>query len=163
MNFAATFESPLGLIELRSVDGFSLSALRFVEQSSADDRLSVFDEATKWLRRYFAGENPKPILSISPIGTEFQKRVWQELLTVTYGERITYGKLARRVGCSSARAVGQAVGANPLLLLIPCHRVIAENGIGGFAAGIDRKIALLALEGNYKKTVRMASGRSLYT
>ena len=80
-------------------------------------------------------------------GTMFQQRVWQALLNVPYGETVNYGEIARMVGCKSAQAVGQAVGANPIALLIPCHRVIAANGkIGGYAYGEERKKRLLAWE-----------------
>ncbi len=147
MNFAAPFDSPLGLIEMQSADGLTLSALRFVEHTEATDRLPIFDEAREWLRRYFAGEDPGEFDHIDLRGTEFQRRVWRELRRVPYGRQITYGQLARRVGCRSARAVGQAVGANPLLLITPCHRVVGAGGLGGFAAGATRKAALLALEG----------------
>ena len=84
---------------------------------------------------------------VKPKGTMFQQRVWQALLTIPNGETVSYGEIARMVGCKSAQAVGQAVGANPIALLIPCHRVIAANGkIGGYAYGEERKKRLLAWE-----------------
>ena len=80
-------------------------------------------------------------------GTMFQQHVWQALLTIPYGETVSYGEIARMVGCRSAQAVGQAIGANPIAILIPCHRVIAANGkIGGYAYGEERKKRLLAWE-----------------
>ena len=82
-----------------------------------------------------------------PEGTMFQQRVWQALLTIPYGETVNYGAIAQIVGCRSAQAVGQAVGANPIALLIPCHRVIAANGkIGGYAYGEEKKKRLLSWE-----------------
>lgn len=82
-----------------------------------------------------------------PNGTIFQQCVWQALLTIPYGETVSYGEIARMVGCRSAQAVGQAIGANPIAILIPCHRVIAANGkIGGYAYGEERKKRLLACE-----------------
>ena len=84
---------------------------------------------------------------VKPKGTMFQQRVWQALLTIPYGETVSYGEIARMVSCRSAQAVGQAVGANHITLLIPCHRVIAANGkIGGYAYGEERKKRLLAWE-----------------
>lgn len=84
---------------------------------------------------------------VQPGGTMFQQRVWQALLTIPYGETVSYGEIARMVGCKSAQAVGQAIGANPIALLIPCHRVIAANGkLGGYAYGEEIKKRLLACE-----------------
>jgi methylated-DNA-[protein]-cysteine S-methyltransferase len=83
-------------------------------------------------------------------GTEFQRRVWRELLTIPWGETVTYGELARRLGLpvGASRAVGQANGANPLPVIIPCHRVVAaDHRLGGYAGGLDLKRRLLAREG----------------
>lgn len=101
-----------------------------------------------WLNSYFqsGGEPKAPLPPIELIGTEFQKRVWRRLLEIPHGTTVTYGEIARELG-SSARAVGGAVGRNPLLLLVPCHRVIATDGsIGGFAAGEAVKRWLLSHE-----------------
>ena len=90
---------------------------------------------------------------LNPQGTAFQKRVSTALLTIPYGETVSYGELVRMVGCKSAQAIGQAVGANPIALIIPCHRVIAAHGkIGGYEYGIEIKKKLLELEGNPTKT-----------
>ena len=84
---------------------------------------------------------------VQPGGTMFQQRVWQALLTIPYGETVSYGEIARMVGCKSAQAVGQAIGANPIALIIPCHRVIAANDkLGGYAYGVEKKKRLLELE-----------------
>ena len=84
---------------------------------------------------------------VQPGGTMFQRRVWQALLNIPYGETANYGAIARMVGCKSAQAVGQAIGANPIALIIPCHRVIAANGkLGGYAYGVEKKKRLLELE-----------------
>ncbi len=84
---------------------------------------------------------------VKPKGTMFQQRVWQALLRIPNGETVSYGEIAKMVGCRSAQAVGQAVGANPIALLIPCHRVIAANGnLGGYAYGEQKKKRLLELE-----------------
>ncbi|HSC35545.1 MAG TPA: methylated-DNA--[protein]-cysteine S-methyltransferase, partial [Thermodesulfobacteriota bacterium] len=81
-------------------------------------------------------------------GTPFQKSVWKKLLDIPYGETATYGDVAERVGKpGAARAVGNAVGANPIPIVIPCHRVLASNGLGGYSGGIDIKKDLLRIEG----------------
>ena len=158
MSHTATYSSPLGLIVLES-DGEMLTRLRFVETSedspqtpeniSADstDTLPIFVEVRKWLDDYFAGKRPLNVPRLNPQGTEFQRRVWQTLFTIFYGQTKTYGEIARMVGCKSARAVGQAIGHNPIALIIPCHRVIgANNTLGGYAYGLNRKKQLLELE-----------------
>ena len=153
-----TYSSPLGLIVLES-DGEMLTRLRFVETSedspqtpeniSADstDTLPIFVEVLHWLDDYFAGKRPRNVPRLNPQGTEFQRRVWQSLFTIFYGQTKTYGEIARMVGCKSARAVGQAIGNNPIALIIPCHRVVGANGsLGGYAYDLNRKKQLLELE-----------------
>lgn len=118
------------------------------------DGLPVFDCARAWLDRYFAGEAPDPrVLPLSAGGTPFQLRVREAMLDIPYGETSTYGDIARRIAAdtgtkTSARAVGGAVGHNPLCLIVPCHRVVGANGnLTGFGGGIDMKIRLLEHEG----------------
>lgn len=100
------------------------------------------------LGEYFAGKRRRFDLRLSPRGTEFQLRVWQALREIPYGDTISYGELARRIGKPSAsRAVGLANGANPLPIIVPCHRVIGANGsLTGFGGGLPIKRKLLALE-----------------
>lgn len=159
-HYTATYNSPLGTIVIES-DGEALTCLRFGEEKTPAT-LPVFDEVIRWLDDYFAGKQTenavmlkKDILNkknaariiVRPKGTAFQQRVWQALLTIPYGKTVSYGELARMVGCKSAQAVGQAVGANPIALFIPCHRVIAANGqLGGYEYGIEIKKRLLELE-----------------
>ena len=112
------------------------------------------NSATKILTSYFKG---KPIntstLSLDLEGTPFQKRVWKELSKIRSGKTLSYGELARKVGSPrAARAVGSACGANPLLIINPCHRVLASNGeLGGFAAGLPKKKQLLKHELTFEK------------
>ncbi len=103
------------------------------------------------LTEYFSGTRSSfPMIAASPLlaaGTDFQKRVWQQISTIPYGSTITYQRLAELAGSPRGfRAAGMACGANPVALFIPCHRVVAQNGLGGFAGGIAVKKALLALE-----------------
>ena len=104
--------------------------------------------ALRQLSEYFAGRRTDFDLSLAPAGTAFQRAVWQRLREIPYAQTISYGELARRVGNpKAARAVGSANGANPLPIVIPCHRVIAGDGtVGGFGGGLPTKQILLALE-----------------
>ncbi|MBT2382371.1 methylated-DNA--[protein]-cysteine S-methyltransferase [Streptomyces sp. ISL-11] len=111
---------------------------------------AAFAEAERQLAAYFAGESKDFTLEFAVRATEFRRRVWDALDSVPYGSTTSYGQLAARVGASRAavRAVGGAVGANPLLVLRPCHRVIGADGtLTGYAGGLDRKRLLLGLEG----------------
>src|SRR5215212_11973319 len=107
-----------------------------------------FEEAIAQLAAYFGGERREFDLALDPPGGEFSRRVWAELRRIPYGETITYGEQARRLGIpSAARAVGTANGQNPLAVIVPCHRVIGANGkLTGYAGGLDRKRLLLELE-----------------
>ena len=100
------------------------------------------------LREYFAGARTRFDLALDPGGTPFQQRVWRGLIAIPYGTACGYGDLAKRIGkAGAARAVGQANGANPIPIIIPCHRVIAADGsIGGYSSGLPIKRQLLALE-----------------
>ena len=157
--YTATYNSPLGSIVIES-DGEALTGLRFSNEQAcvasttqekapneAATALPIILETIQWLDDYFAGKRPCDVPRLTPQGTAFQQRVWQTLLTIPYGKTVSYGELARMVGCKSAQAVGQAVGANPIALLIPCHRVIAANGqLGGYAYGTEIKKQSLELE-----------------
>ncbi|MGI6217106.1 MAG: methylated-DNA--[protein]-cysteine S-methyltransferase [Coriobacteriales bacterium] len=161
MEYTTRYESPVGVLTMAS-DGEALTGLWLegqkyfelgIEEHEEKDDLSIFDEARSWLDIYFEGKDPGKIPATNPRGTEFRKLVWKELERIPYGQLTTYGELKKRVelqtgGRSSARAVGGAVGHNPISILVPCHRVVGSNGsLTGYAGGIDRKIALLELEG----------------
>lgn len=117
------------------------------------DDLAVFSQAREWLDEYFAGKAPDPhVLPLNARATPFQLRVREAMLDIPYGETTTYGAIAERIAKetghrSSARAVGGAVGHNPLCLIVPCHRVVGANGsLTGFGGGIDMKVKLLEHE-----------------
>jgi methylated-DNA-[protein]-cysteine S-methyltransferase len=105
-------------------------------------------ETVRQLRAYFAGELREFDLPLAPAGTPFQLRVWRELRNIPYGQTISYGELARRVGSpKGSRAVGLANGANPISIVVPCHRVIGSSGkLTGYGGGLENKARLLALE-----------------
>lgn len=113
-----------------------------------NEDLPLFSLCRNWLDAYFAGKNPGlEGIPLKPQGSFFQQKVWQALVAIPYGKTVTYGFLAKTIGCQSAQAVGGAVGKNPIAILIPCHRVIGKDGsLTGYAAGIDKKRILLELE-----------------
>lgn len=114
-----------------------------------DDHDPVLRQARAELDEYFAGKRERFSVKLDPHGTEFQRAVWRELLKVRFGRTSTYGTLAAAIGKANAsRAVGAAVGANPISIIVPCHRIIGRDGsLTGFGGGLPRKIKLLAIEG----------------
>ncbi len=146
--FYAQYQSPVGPLTLVS-NGTALTGLRFGTSAEPGMPLPLFEDVFAWLDAYFSGRDPGPAPALAPAGTAFQQRVWRQLLAVPFGETASYGAVAETVGCRSARAVGQAVHANPIPILIPCHRIIGADGsLTGFAGGLDVKRRLLALEGS---------------
>ena len=159
--FERIIQTPLGEVRLRS-DGKSLTGLWFVGQVNdakehsdieIKDDLPIFGQVETWLESYFSGKQTPIKIPLQPKGTSFQERVWQILQEIPYGETMTYGEIAQRiakekgVATYSAQAVGQAVGKNPISILIPCHRVLGKNGaLTGYAGGVYRKEQLLQLE-----------------
>ena len=155
MYYKASCASPIGELILAEKDGF-LTALVMKGQKYEELHIPaeavcretpVLKEAFAWLDAYFAGQCPDPsALPLAPEGTPFRRRVWQELLKIPYGKTRTYGELSAVLG-GSPRAVGGAVGHNPISIIIPCHRVVGIGGsLTGYAGGVDRKAFLLRLE-----------------
>jgi methylated-DNA-[protein]-cysteine S-methyltransferase len=145
--------SPVGLLTLVS-DGQGLSGVYFeAHKYPAPEAREGEDAATREakaaLQRYFAGEPAAYAGALSLLGTPFQKAVWRALQAIPHGSTTTYAAIALGLNAPKAtRAVGAAVGRNPVSILIPCHRVLGANGkLTGFAGGLERKQALLALEG----------------
>ena len=164
MLYSATYSSPLGNITAAGnddgivglwFDGQKYFMRTITEKLTPKEDLTIFLQTKKWLDRYFAGEKPSPKeLPLAPAGTPFQQNVWRHLCMIPYGETTTYGEIAKKVAkdmkknSMSAQAVGGAVSRNPISIVIPCHRVIGSDGsLTGYAGGLDKKIALLALEG----------------
>jgi methylated-DNA-[protein]-cysteine S-methyltransferase len=161
MEYVYHYKSPLGNITLAS-DGLSITGLWFNGQKFFADSLDknnevkflpIFDETIKWLDIYFSGKAPNFTPKIKMKTTDFRKAVWEIMLTIPYGQTMTYGEIANILSKQkglrkmSAQAVGGAVALNSISLIIPCHRVIGTNGnLTGYAGGIDKKIKLLTLE-----------------
>lgn len=161
MEYTHHYISPLGKITLAS-DGEALTGLwfdgqkYFLESLSPDHEeknLPVFEQAGKWLNIYFSGKAPDFTPPLNMKTTAFRKAVWEILLTIPFGQTMTYGEIARNLakqrdlGQMSAQAVGGAVGHNSISLMIPCHRVVGTNGsLTGYAGGIEKKAWLLAME-----------------
>jgi methylated-DNA-[protein]-cysteine S-methyltransferase len=148
----AAIATPLGTMRL-ATDGRAILALEFDAPAIAAGPLSfaaqeLADAVARQLDAYFEGQRITFDFPLAPSGTPFQQGVWRALCGIPHGETVSYAEIARRVGRPSAvRAVGAANGANPIAIVIPCHRVIGTNGtLTGYGGGLDRKRALLLLE-----------------
>ena len=160
MVFTQRYASPLGGL-LLAADEQGLIGLWFdgarhfaanLPEARKEKRTPILDEAARWLDDYFSGGQPDFTPPLHPAGSAFRKAVWDILLTIPYGQTLTYGAIARQLaaqqgGRVSAQAVGGAVGHNPISLIIPCHRVVGTNGsLTGYAGGLEKKVQLLELE-----------------
>lgn len=157
MKDSYVFKSPVGLLEIREENG-SLTHLflrqeenGLLETQKCGRHSELLYEAYRQLSEYFSGKRAVFELPVNGKGTAFQQRVWKELQNIPYGETRSYEEIAVRIGKPKAvRAVGQANGRNPLMIIVPCHRVIHKNGdITGFACGTKVKKYLLDLEKNH--------------
>ena len=157
MNIFCYVESPIGRLTLTS-DGAALTGLymgtpakrpAFGKEWVQNGTAGPLPMVVRQLKEYFAGSRRKFDLPLSMLGTDFQQRVWRALTEIPYGETLSYGQLAKRIGNPSAsRAVGLANGRNPIAVIVPCHRVIGADGsLTGFGGGLPRKRWLLAHEG----------------
>lgn len=142
----AGVDSPVGRLALTEADG-AITALEWRAVEAPPDT-DLTTEAARQLAAYFSGELTEFTLPLAPRGSEFQQDFYRALRAIPYGETRSYGALARQLGVS-AQAIGQACGANPIPILIPCHRVLGAGGLGGFSGGggVETKVALLRLEG----------------
>lgn len=161
MEYRYQYKSPIGSMTLSS-DGDALTGLWFDSQKHirntqdgnfGEKNRLFFEEAIRWLDCYFRGEIPDFVPKLKLEGTEFRKKVWNILLTIPYGQTMTYGGIAERfagqngITKMSAQAVGGAVGHNPVGIIVPCHRVIgADRSLTGYAGGLEKKARLLQIE-----------------
>ena len=165
MQYITRYQSPLGEI-LLACDEQGLTGLWFdhekyyalnLDPKHMEKDTDIFMAARRWLDLYFGGVNPDFFPPLHMIGTPFQISVWNILRRIPYGQTTTYGEIAaqlageRNLPRMSAQAVGGAVGHNEISIIVPCHRVVGKNGsLTGYAGGIDKKTALLKLEGAYQ-------------
>lgn len=159
MEYSVRYDSPMGPLLLTG-DGAAITGLwmnRPAPETEASENLPVFTQAKSWLDAYFRGKPREIDFPISPAGTAFQQKVWKLLLAIPHGETRSYGALAKDMARllgkekMSAQAIGQAVGANPISIIIPCHRVVGAKGqLTGYAGGIENKMWLLRHEEEHK-------------
>ena len=139
--------TPIGVLELHA-DQRKLRAISLAPQAQEDMPSPITQQVSAQIEEYFAKKRTEFQVFCLANGTPFQHAVWSKMAQIPYGKVATYGALAAAIGQPTAvRAVANAVGQNPFLILWPCHRVVASNGLGGFSAGLDAKRALLMLEG----------------
>lgn len=168
MHFTCKIQTPLGEM-LAASDGSALTGLWFEGQKhfaaglnlpGEAKKLPLFDEVKRQLEGYFNGSLRRFSVALRPHGTPFCQSVWNLLEEIVYGETVTYGELAARLNAetnrkTSARAVGIAVGLNPISIIIPCHRVVGAGGkLTGYAGGLERKRSLLKIEGVRLETLK---------
>lgn len=155
MTYTYNYSSPEGEILLAANDN-GLTGLWFygakyfaadLEDARTEKLTPVFRQTLRWLDTYFSGSEPDFMPPLELHGSDFRRRVWAELAKIPYGETVTYGEIAKKLGVKSAQAVGGAVGHNPVSIIVPCHRVLGADGsITGYAGGTDKKARLLELE-----------------
>lgn len=146
--------SPLGYTKIvGDAEGITSIIVLNSEEKCTDIIVPELEDCVQQLQEYFDGKRQKFSFKINPNGTDFQKRVWQELLTIPYGKTTSYLNLSKQLGDVKAiRAVANANGKNPLWIVIPCHRVIGSDGsLTGYAGGLHRKQWLLEHESPYKQ------------
>lgn len=155
MTYTYNYSSPLGEILLAANDN-GLTGLWFygakyfaaeLEDERTEKLTPVLRQTLRWLDIYFSGSEPDFMPPLELHGSDFRRRVWAELAKIPYGETVTYGEIAKKLGVKSAQAVGGAVGHNPVSIIVPCHRVLGADGsLTGYAGGTDKKARLLELE-----------------
>ena len=154
-----TYESPLGTLTLYATASalvgltFPTQSIHFLEPVVIDETISssILRQTIQWLDQYFGGQVPIITIPLDPQGTEFQQKVWNQLQHIPYGTSLTYGELSQHVFNSptprGVQAIGSAVGANPISLIIPCHRVLGKGkALTGYTGGLSIKRALLSIE-----------------
>tara|TARA_R110002167_G_scaffold228549_6_gene433624 strand:+ start:338 stop:784 length:447 start_codon:yes stop_codon:yes gene_type:complete len=141
-----SMHTPVGDLTVSEDDGHIVA----IDWGWGRDQLAtpLLERAREQIEAYFDGGLRQFDLPLAPCGTTFQRQVWQQMCAIPFGGTLTYGEIAQNIG-GSARSVGTACGANPIPVVIPCHRVLAANGLGGYSGdgGVETKVALLRLEG----------------
>lgn len=155
MTYTYNYSSPEGEILIAANDN-GLTGLWFygakyfaadLEDARTEELTPVLRQTLRWLDTYFSGSEPEFMPPLELHGSDFRRRVWAELAKIPYGETVTYGEIAKKLGVKSAQAVGGAVGHNPVSIIVPCHRVLGADGsLTGYAGGTDKKARLLELE-----------------
>jgi methylated-DNA-[protein]-cysteine S-methyltransferase len=155
--YVSRYDSPMGQLMLTCTDQ-GLTGLYMNREASRQEDHPVFRQTAAWLDAYFRGEQPTVEVPLVLEGTTFQQLVWKMLLAIPYGETRSYGSIAQEAAVlmgkekMSAQAVGQAVGRNPVSILVPCHRVVGSNGnLTGYAGGMENKIWLLRHEAQQER------------
>lgn len=155
MMYSTLYKSPIGNLELIEENGALIRVVYLPQEERGKQFLRIqptplLEETVRQLEEYFSGVRKEFQLPLDLRGTEFQKKVWQALLKIPYGETQSYGQIAEQIGNPKAmRAVGMANHNNPIMIIVPCHRVIGKNrSMTGYACGIEVKEALLRLEGS---------------
>lgn len=143
---SAPVETPVGVLTVTEKEG-AIVGLSWGEPHE-EGSSPLLAEAVQQLKAYFAGRLTEFTLPLNPPGNDFQREICRVMSAIPYGETLTYGEIARQIG-SAAQPVGNACGANPIPVIIPCHRVLGAKGLGGFSGqgGVETKVALLRLEG----------------
>lgn len=157
--FYTTYESPLGCLTLYATASalvgltFPTQSVTFSDPICKVERTSspILTHTIQWLDQYFAGQVPTVTIPLTPQGTAFQQKVWSHLQHIPYGATLTYGELSQLIFHSprpkGAQAIGSAVGANPISLIIPCHRILGKgSSLTGYTGGLSIKRALLSIE-----------------
>ena len=144
--------TPVGTLKIVS-DGRNVKEISFFDDEVLKNEPdSITDEAEKQLKEYFEGRRKSFDLPLSLEGTPFRKKVWNELCNIPYGMTVSYKYIARKINCRAARPIGGANNKNPVVIVVPCHRVIGEGGsLTGYGGGLWRKEALLELERKHKE------------
>lgn len=155
MTYTYNYSSSAGEILLAANDN-GLTGLWFygakyfaadLEDARTEKLTPMLRQTLRWLDTYFSGSEPDFMPPLELHGSDFRRRVWAELEKIPYGETVTYGEIAKKLGVKSAQAVGGAVGHNPVSIIVPCHRVLGADGsLTGYAGGTDKKARLLELE-----------------
>ena len=158
------YDSPIGLMMI-SADQRKLRGVSLISERTDEERPNfVTEQAVTQLKEYFSGQRTTFDLFFMYNGTDFQRQVWSKLSEIPYGKLVTYGQLAAAIGQPTAcRAVANAVGLNPYLILLPCHRVVGSDNLGGFTPGIEIKKQLLELEGINFSDFKEISPKFLFT